>query len=160
MELTIQTQFATIYNHMAACQHDMKDISEIIRLVRDNKINISDAAARELIQIPLAILKTEQVKIKDNNAWSQSEGGYFAGNCATTGKMSEFKKIFETCNFDLSLMTEFLEFIISDNTLLKSDFYLRNIEVTFRKGYLMATNSTFAESGAIYANAIKKAFDL
>jgi len=154
MNLNIQIKFAKIYSNFLNEVHTPKDISELIETIRYNSSNISYQAKKTLLQIPLCVLE-DQVQLKDYKTWVSNNSSYFAGNCS----FEPFHSTFNSGNFDLKTMYDYLKDIISDSQKINSDFCLRNIEVTFRDDVVTEQYSTFKESGKIYARIMEQAFD-
>lgn len=154
MDLQTQIKFANIYSKFHNEEHTPTDIGELINILRANKHSISDEAKKLLLQIPLCVLEN-QVEIKNISDWSEQNGHYFAGNY----KQEPLHSRFESNNFDLDIMVECLNEIISDSSKLNSDFHLRNPEVTLHDNVVVKKYSNFKESGKLFARIMDKAFD-
>lgn len=154
MDLQTQVKFAEIYSKFQHEEHIPSDIGQLINTLRMYKKDISDDAKKILLSIPLCILEN-QVELKDPTTWSSDNGSYFAGNYAQEPLHSRF----ESENFDLNIMVECLNEIISDTSKLNSDFHLRNLETTLRDDVKIKKYSNFKESGKIFARIMDKAFD-
>lgn len=154
MDLKTQTQFAKIYSNLKSEQHTVQDISDIIKIINDNKHSISDDAKKILLQIPLCVLET-QVDLKNQDTWASKNGHYFAGNHAQEPIHSRFASE----DFDLDIMVDCLIQIMSDSYLLNCDFNLRNPQVTLRDNVIPKQYSNFKESGKLFARIMEKAFD-
>lgn len=155
MNLNTQIQFADFYSKFLNETHTMSDIGLLIQRIRENKHDISDDAAKILLQIPLCVLEN-QSEIKNEVLWAKSNGSYFSGNYA----QEPFYSKFNSCTFDLNTIIECLMDIMSDDSKLKSDFHLRNPEVTLCHDASVKVYSSFKESGKIYARIMEEAFTL
>ena len=155
MDLQTQIHFASVYSKFQNEVHTPSDIGKLIEIVRYNKHSISDEAKKLILQIPLCVLET-QVELKNPTDWSTTNGDYFSGNYAQEPLHSRFA----SNNFDLSIMVDCLNEILSDSTKLNSDFHLRNPEVTLRDDVIIKNYSNFKESGKLFARIMDKAFDL
>lgn len=154
MDLQTQIKFANIYSKFYNEEHTPADVGKLIETIRYNIRFISDNAAKLLLQIPLCVLEN-QVKIKNIDDWANQNGSYFAGNYAQEPIHSRF----ESKKFDLSIMVECLNDIITDTSKLHSDFHLRNPEVTLQHDVIIKEYSNFKESGKLFARIMDKAFD-
>ena len=125
----IETQITEIRNRIAHHTATGRDYSEIIRLVREYRQDISDAEKRELLQIPLDALTYRCVLKQDSKFWAKKNGAYFASNCI---ELEEWKQKFDSGEFKLADIADFLKFIMEDDSRMNSDFYLRNPEVVLR----------------------------
>ncbi|MCM1186671.1 MAG: hypothetical protein NC251_01780 [Lachnoclostridium sp.] len=154
MELQTQIKFANIYSKFYNEEHTPADVGKLIEILRQNKQSISDESKKLLLQIPLCVLKN-QVEVKNVTDWASQNGHYFAGNYAQEPLHSRF----ESNNFDLNIMVDCLNEIISDSTKLHSDFHLRNPEVTLQHDVSIKNYSNFKESGKLFAHIMEKAFN-
>lgn len=154
MELQTQIKFSNIYSKFCNEEHTPTDVGKLIETIRYNKHSISDTATQLLLQIPLCVLK-DQVEIKNSTDWAKQNGEYFAGNYADEPLHSRFN----SKDFDLNIMVECLNEIISDPEKLHSDFHMRNPEVTLRDDAVIKEYSNFKESGRLFARMMDKAFD-
>lgn len=154
MNLQTQIKFAEIYSKLQHEEHTPADIGQLIYILRMNRKNISDDAKKLLLAIPLCVLEN-QVELTNSDDWSSENGSYFAGNYAQEPLHSRF----ESKKFDLDIMVDCLNEIISDESKLNSDFHLRNPEVTLCNDVKVKKYSNFKESGKIFARIMDKAFD-
>lgn len=154
MDIQTQTLFAPYYTKFCTNDHKVSDIGLLLDTIRYSKFKISDDAIRLLLQIPYCVLKS-QVDLKtDSTVWAKENGQYFSGNCQNT----EYAEIFASYDFNLDTMVAFFDFILSDITRIRNDFYLRNPEVTLRDDVVIKSCANFQESGRIYALTMEKAF--
>lgn len=154
MELQTQIKFSNIYSKFYNEEHTPADVGKLIEVLRDNKRFISDNAAKLLLQIPLCILEN-QVELKNSATWAKQNGDYFARNYAQEPLHSRF----DSKDFDLNIMVDCLNEIISDSSKLNSPFHLRNPEVTLRDDVIIKEYTNFKESGKLFARILDKAFD-
>lgn len=154
MDLQTQIKFADIYSKLQHEEHSPSDIGKLIEILRMNKRDISDNAKKLLLSIPLCVLEN-QVELINPTDWSSKNGSYFAGNYAQEPLHSRFNSE----EFDLNIMIECLNEIISDSSKLNSDFHLRNPEVTLCHDVKVKNYSNFKESGKIFTRIMDRAFD-
>ena len=154
MDLQTRRKFFDIYSKFCNEEHTPTDIGKLIEILRENKLSISDESKKLLLQIPLYVLEN-QVEIKNIATWAEQNGHYFAGNYAQEPIHSRF----ESNDFDLGIMVECLNEIISDSSKLNSDFHLRNPEVTLRDDVTVKSSSDFKKCGKMFVHIIDKAFE-
>lgn len=154
MNLQTQIKFANIYSKFQNETHTPNDVGRLIEILRMNKHSISDNAKKLLLQIPLCVLEN-QVELISPTDWASKNSSYFSGNYAQEPLHSRFS----SKNFNLDIMVDCLNEIISDEAKLNSDFHLRNPEVTLRDDVCVKKYSNFKESGKIFARIMGKAFD-
>lgn len=155
MNLNIQIKFASIYSKCLSEQQTVQDIGDLVLIIRNNRTSISDNAKKILLQIPLCVLETQVNLKEDNSIWASKNGKFFAGNYTKEPIHSKFSSE----NFDLSIMVDCLNEIMSAPQLLNSDYNLRNPEATLRDHVTPNPYSNFYESGKLFARIMEKAFD-
>ena len=159
MDLNMQIKFATVYSELYDRNHDLATIGKLVKIVRENRYNISLEAMRTLLQIPVCVLKNF-VTIKDETKWAKENADYFSGNCSSD---EYYSTVYQSENFTLEDVIKHIEFYISSDDKLKHSNYLRNAEVVLnRDGNLndfALVNFYFKNSGLIFANVMKKAFE-
>lgn len=130
------------------------DMSQLIALVRYQKKKIPDNIKLAILSIPNSVLR-EHCELEDSvGNWASTYGEYFSNNCI---KLSEWKKKFESKNFDLNDMSDFMEYVLEDSQRLNSDFYLRNPEVTLRECVCLKSEKSFQDEQIKYAMVLEKA---
>lgn len=154
MNLQIQIKFAEIYSKFQHENHTPKDIGILIGILRFNDHYISDDSKKLLLQIPLCVF-ANQVEVTNTAHWAKYNGAYFAENYPEEPLHSRF----ESNDFDLSIMVECLNEIISDPSKLNSGIHLRIPEAPLIHEVSVKENSNFKECGKLFAHIMDKAFD-
>ena len=162
MDLEIQCKFAPYYLKFKKCDHEMLDIGSFLCTLRGNRMKMSFEAMNKMLQIPLTVLNS-QCELKENESiWTSKHGYYFSGNIPSPKDevLLSFKEKFKSHSFTLETIYDFLLAISQSPDYIKSDFYMRNAEVTVRDDVRETRFSYFKESGLIFARILEQAFDL
>ncbi len=154
LELKVQVKFAEILIKLKERKATAYDLSQLIRLVRDNKKEIPDDIKLVILSIPNIVLKDNCVLKNSVGEWTSKNGEYFANNCIG---LEEWKEKFNSKYFDLGDMSDFMNYVLEDSERLNSDFYLRNPEVTLENDVYIKYEEEFQNEQVIYAMVLEKA---
>lgn len=163
MDLQVKKEFNELAQKFETGEFDLKTVSNIIVLVRRYRKEISNIAAKLLLEIPLNVLQND-VELNDKENWIDDNRGYFEGNITWVDDnfKNEWKKRFSSGNFGIEDIIELCKIVSSDFEEHRSscEFLLRNVEVTLRDDVTVLSYSNFYNSGRVFASQIFKAIEI
>lgn len=134
-----------------------KTLSEMIVILRENKEQITDAEAKQLLEIPVNCLQND-VEIKNDEKWADENASYLGGNITWVDKdfQDKWRNRFYSGNYGLQDVIELTQIVKNNFAKYRraSEFLLRNAEVVLREDVVLKGNSKFKQHGEVFYNEI------
>lgn len=157
MNLETKREFNEIAVAFKEDKFNCKTVSELVRLTREYKKDITNEEAKALLEIPLGVLKND-VELINPKKWSSEQGGYFAGNITWVDDAfkAKWKSVFTDYDFSLEDIYNLSKIVSDDFEKYRSasEFLLRNAEVTLRDDVKIKKTSNFSKSGQVFYSHI------
>ncbi len=141
-------------------EFDLKMISKIVTLIREEKGILKVEQKRVLLNISIDVLENE-VSIANAKSF-YNEGHYFANNMYSSEVESEkIRKKFLSGNYSLEDITDIVRLVRDRyiDTNMELEFMLRNPEVVLRDDVQINNLQSFLEKGKIYYSYVQQAIN-